>query len=53
MPRRGSPVTQSFEPDEDWFWDNLHGRYINGPRQIASIARGTSRGLYAIVLNPV
>ena len=24
------PVAQSYEPDEDWFWDYAHGRSVNG-----------------------
>lgn len=25
------PVAQSYEPGEDWFWDYLHDRYVDGP----------------------
>jgi hypothetical protein len=24
------PVAQSYEPDEDWFWDYVNGRYVTG-----------------------
>jgi hypothetical protein len=23
---------QSFEPEEDWFWDYAHEEYVDGPR---------------------
>ncbi|HEY7702070.1 MAG TPA: UBP-type zinc finger domain-containing protein [Candidatus Limnocylindrales bacterium] len=26
------PIVQSFEPDEDWFWDYAGERYLEGPR---------------------
>lgn len=28
----GHPYVQSFEPDEDWFWDYPHAEYVDGPR---------------------
>ncbi|MFC6644655.1 UBP-type zinc finger domain-containing protein [Granulicella cerasi] len=27
----GHPIIQSFEPDEDWFWDFTKGSAVNGP----------------------
>ena len=27
----GHPITRSFEPGEDWFWDYRSGDYIDGP----------------------
>lgn len=26
------PVAQSYEPDEDWFWDYPQGQYVEGPQ---------------------
>jgi hypothetical protein len=28
----GHPIVQSFEPDEDWFWDYVTQQYADGPR---------------------
>jgi hypothetical protein len=25
------PVVQSYEPDEDWFWDYAQSEYLDGP----------------------
>jgi hypothetical protein len=28
------PIVQSFEPDEDWFWDYATDQYLDGPQLI-------------------
>ncbi len=28
----GHPIVQTFEPDEDWFWDYANEEYLQGPR---------------------
>jgi hypothetical protein len=30
----GHPIIQSFEPDEDWFWDYASQSYADGPRLV-------------------
>jgi hypothetical protein len=30
-PSAGHPIVQSFEPDEDWFWDYARREYSDGP----------------------
>ena len=32
---RGHRLVQSFEPDDDWFWDYAAGDYVDGPELAA------------------